>query len=47
VNPVVAVALGALVLEEPLSPGLLVGGTLILVAVLLSTLRPRRRGPDQ
>jgi drug/metabolite transporter (DMT)-like permease len=44
VNPVVAVALGALVLGEPLSPGLLLGGTLILVAVLLSTLRPRRRG---
>ena len=41
VNPVVAVALGALVLHEPLSSGLLVGGTLILVAVLLSTIRKR------
>lgn len=42
VNPAVAVALGALVLGEPLSPGLLAGGTLILAAVLLTTLRPRR-----
>jgi len=47
VNPVVAVALGALILNEPLSPGLLVGGTLILIAVLLSTLRPRRKAPPQ
>lgn len=42
VNPAVAVALGALVLGEPLSPGLLAGGSLILAAVLLTTLRPRR-----
>ena len=41
VNPVVAVALGALILKEPLSSGLLVGGALILVAVLLSTIRRR------
>jgi drug/metabolite transporter (DMT)-like permease len=41
VNPVVAVALGAVLLGEALTPGLLVGGVLILVAVLLSTLRPR------
>jgi drug/metabolite transporter (DMT)-like permease len=41
-NPVVAVALGALVLGEPLSPGLLVGGVLIVAAVVLTTLRPRR-----
>jgi drug/metabolite transporter (DMT)-like permease len=47
VNPVVAVALGALILKEPLSPGLLVGGTLILIAVLLSTLRPRRKAVPQ
>jgi drug/metabolite transporter (DMT)-like permease len=39
VNPVVAVALGALLLGERLSPGLLVGGALIVIAVLLSTLR--------
>ena len=43
VNPVVAVALGALLLGERLSPGLLVGGSLIVIAVLLSTLRPARR----
>ena len=42
VNPAVAVALGFLVLGEPLSPGLLTGGALILAAVLLTTLRPRR-----
>jgi drug/metabolite transporter (DMT)-like permease len=42
VNPVVAVSLGALLLDEPLSPGLLIGGGLILVAVVMTTLRPRR-----
>jgi len=42
VNPVVAVALGALVLGEPLTPGLLTGGALILVAVILTTLRRSR-----
>ncbi len=41
VNPVVAVALGALILKEPLSSSLLVGGALILVAVLLSTIKRR------
>jgi drug/metabolite transporter (DMT)-like permease len=39
VNPVVAVALGALILSEPLSAGLLAGGALIVVAVVLTTLR--------
>jgi drug/metabolite transporter (DMT)-like permease len=43
VNPVIAVALGALVLGEPLFPGLLAGGALILVAVVLTTLRRPRR----
>ena len=38
VNPVVAVALGALILDEPLSAGLLIGGLLILVSVLVSTM---------
>ena len=47
VNPVVAVALGALILKEPLSSGLLVGGALILIAVLLSTLRPWRKAVPQ
>jgi drug/metabolite transporter (DMT)-like permease len=41
VNPVVAVALGSLVLHEPLSPGLLVGAVLIVGAVVLTTVRPR------
>jgi drug/metabolite transporter (DMT)-like permease len=44
VNPVVAVALGALILDEPLTAGLLAGGALILVAVILTTLRPRTAG---
>jgi drug/metabolite transporter (DMT)-like permease len=43
VNPVVAVALGALVLDEPLTPGLLAGGLLIVASVALTTLR--RRAP--
>jgi drug/metabolite transporter (DMT)-like permease len=41
VNPVVAVALGAALLGEPLSVGLLVGAAMILAAVLLTTLRRR------
>lgn len=44
VNPVVAVALGSLFLGEPLSAGILAGGTLILAAVLLST-TARRPAP--
>ncbi len=43
VNPVVAVFLGALVLGEPLTPGLLTGGLLIVLSVALTTLRKRRR----
>ena len=45
VNPVVAVALGSLVLGEPLSRGLLAGGALIVAAVVLTTLRPGRQAP--
>jgi drug/metabolite transporter (DMT)-like permease len=39
VNPAVAVALGALFLDEPLSPPVLVGGAVIIaaVAVVIST----------
>src|SRR5207244_2872114 len=37
VNPVVAVALGAIFLHEPLSPVLLAGAGLILIAVILTT----------
>jgi drug/metabolite transporter (DMT)-like permease len=43
VNPVVAVALGSAFLGEPLSAGLLAGALLILVAVILTTRRPKRR----
>jgi drug/metabolite transporter (DMT)-like permease len=47
VNPVVAVALGSLLLHEPLSGGVIAGGALILLAVLLSTTgrRQARAGP--
>lgn len=48
VNPVVAVALGALLLGEPVSPGLLLGGLLIVSSVIVTMSRggssyPRRR----
>ena len=39
VNPMVAVVLGRLVLGEPLTPGLVVGGALIVLSVALTTLR--------
>jgi len=42
VNPVVAVALGWLLLGEALSPGLLVGGLLIVSSVVLTSLRRPR-----
>lgn len=45
VNPVVAVALGAFFLGEPLSAWLLVGGALILAAVILTTLAARAKAP--
>ena len=41
VNPMVAVVLGFLILGEPLTPGLLAGGTLIILSVVLTTLRKR------
>jgi drug/metabolite transporter (DMT)-like permease len=41
VNPVVAVVLGRLVLDEPLTPGLLGGGLFIVLSVVLTTLRRR------
>ncbi len=40
VNPMVAVVLGRLVLGEPLTPGLLAGGALIVLSVAITTLRP-------
>jgi drug/metabolite transporter (DMT)-like permease len=46
VNPVVAVALGALVLDEPVTTGVLVGGAIVVIGVLLvvsaERLRPSR-----
>jgi drug/metabolite transporter (DMT)-like permease len=45
VNPVVAVALGHVVLREPLSPSLLLGALLIVAAVALTTLRKRPAAP--
>jgi drug/metabolite transporter (DMT)-like permease len=39
VNPVVAVILGSVFLDEPISPALLAGAALIVVAVVLTTLR--------
>ena len=50
VNPVVAVALGAAFLGEPLTSGILAGGALILVAVVLTTRRRRAseaKPPDE
>jgi drug/metabolite transporter (DMT)-like permease len=47
VNPVVAVTLGALVLHEPLSSGVLAGGALIVAAVVLTTLRKRSARPSR
>jgi drug/metabolite transporter (DMT)-like permease len=45
VNPAMAVLLGAVLLGEPLSAGLVTGGLLILVSVLVTTLRARRHAP--
>jgi drug/metabolite transporter (DMT)-like permease len=43
VNPAVAVALGALIVNEPVTPAILVGGLVIImgVALVVSTERPR------
>ena len=45
VNPVVAVILGAVFLDEAITPGLLSGGALILVAVLFTTLGKKKAAP--
>jgi drug/metabolite transporter (DMT)-like permease len=44
VNPVVAVFLGSLILGEPLTPGLVAGGALIVISVVLTTLRKKGVG---
>ena len=43
-NPVVAVLLGALFVDEPITPRVLLGGAVVVaaVAVVVSTERPRR-----
>jgi len=45
VNPVVAVILGALILAEPVTAAILVGGGIVVagVAIVVSTERPRRK----
>lgn len=49
VNPVVAVALGAVLLDEPVTSAVLVGSTLIVlgVATVITVERPRRVGVDE
>jgi drug/metabolite transporter (DMT)-like permease len=49
VNPVVAVGLGALVLDEPVTAAVLVGGAVVVAGVCLvvSSERPRRPAPAQ
>jgi drug/metabolite transporter (DMT)-like permease len=48
VNPVVAVALGALILDEPITSAVLVGGAVIVasVAIVISVERVRRPEAD-
>jgi len=47
VNPVIAVALGVVVLHEGLRPGLIIGSVLILAGCWLSTRPVRRPVPEQ
>ena len=47
VNPVVAVALGALVLDEPITGGVLLGGAVVVVGVLLVVQAERLRSPSR
>ncbi|MGV9210379.1 EamA family transporter [Micromonospora sp. RB23] len=48
VNPAVAVALGALLVAEPITPQVLIGGAVIVagVALVVSTERPRRKAAE-
>ena len=50
VNPVVAIVLGAVVLAEPLTPGLLIGFPIVLIGCWFAAtggrLRPRPSAPD-
>lgn len=49
VNPVVAVCLGALVLSEPVTAAVLLGGAVVVVGVglVVSSERPRRRAAPE
>jgi drug/metabolite transporter (DMT)-like permease len=47
VNPVIALALGALVLDEKITPATLVATALVLLGVALVLWQGRRRSPDQ
>jgi drug/metabolite transporter (DMT)-like permease len=47
VNPVVAVVLGALILDEPITPAILVGGAVIVVAVAIVISVERVRTPQE
>jgi drug/metabolite transporter (DMT)-like permease len=47
VNPVVAVILGALILDEPITPAILIGGAVIVVAVAIVISVERVRSPGR
>ncbi len=47
VNPVVAVVLGALILDEPITTAILIGGAVIVVAVAVVISVERVRAPDR
>lgn len=47
VNPLVAVILGVALLDEPLTPGILVGTPLILLGSMIGTARSRARDGDE
>jgi drug/metabolite transporter (DMT)-like permease len=46
VNPVVAVILGALILDEPVTPAILIGGAVIVAAVAIVISVERVRTPQ-
>jgi drug/metabolite transporter (DMT)-like permease len=47
VNPVVAVALGALILDEPITRAVLIGGAVIVASVVIVISVERMRTPDK
>jgi drug/metabolite transporter (DMT)-like permease len=46
VNPAVAIILGALVLQEPLTLGMAIGFPLVIVGSFLGTVRAAQSSPD-